>query len=334
VPVAATSSASSSSTPQQQRSVRFILLDSRFFQDSAADDMLGAAQWAWLEKQVHTSEPTDLFVLTSGVQLVSTDKRIGEGWRLLPRSRARIFEIFASRTTNRDAMVLFLSGDVHLAETAVTYWCTNDTTTTAAAAGGSSNSGGADTGTVTVHPFTEATSSGMTHSVSSQTGQVVADLVLKHAILDDKDSWAEREFGAAEKGGANIRGFMTTKNVADVAVDWEKEVVTVTYVDENGADALVHRLPFASLRSRRGVQHVSELPALVRTKCAEESLRAISAPMLVLPGVVAGALIVLGVLGAPALAVVLCVVAFRRRNSNTSGAVAAGQSKSTSKKQR
>jgi hypothetical protein len=177
----------------------------------------------------------------------------------------------------------------------------------------------------------------MTHSVSSQTGQFLADLVLEHVILDDKDSWAEQEFGATEKGGANIRGFMTTKNVGDVAVDWEKEVVMVTYVDEKGADALVHRLPFASLRSRRGLK-VSALSPLVRTKCDEEALRAISPPMLVLPGVVAGAFIVLVVLGAPALAVALCVVAFRRRcynkKKNGAAAAAAGQSKSTSKKQR
>jgi len=280
------------------RSTRLILMDARFFQNATSDDMLGAEQWAWLEAQINTAEPTDLFILTSGVQLVSTDKRVGEGWRLLPRSRARVFDLLAKRRHNKNAMVLFLSGDVHLAETAVTYTCVNDSAET----GADSSSGGG----VTVHPFYETTSSGLTHSVASHTlnSPALADWILHNFILDAKDSWAEMEAGS----GTGIHGVVSRKNVGDVQVDWAAEEVAISYVGEHNEALLTQRIPFAALRPRH-LASSKELPQLVQAKCRDEALRAVSPPMFVLAGVRAvfmAVAVLLALLGIPVALLCFC----------------------------
>ena len=310
---ASTTAAASSSTPSAAaasvpladgRQTKLILLDSRFFQDSGRDDMLGEAQWAWLEAQVEDSGPTDLYVLGSGVQLVSRDKHIGEGWRLLPKSRARLLDIFANRRSNPGAMLLFLSGDVHFAESDVTYLAQDL----------------AD-GRTKVTPFYEVTSSGLTHSVGSQVSPAVANILLP-LILDERKSWEEdRQTEAASsaaakaaaaatteassKPSASIRGFYSGLNFGDVQIDWAAERITVSIIGVDGLAHLGYTLPFSALRS--SILPSSEVPAFVRGVAAAEAVRARSPPMWVIPGVKAGLLMVALVFAALAAAAMLLV---------------------------
>ena len=41
--------------------------------------MLGAAQWAWLEQEINDPTP-EIFLITSGIKIISDDRLIYEGW--------------------------------------------------------------------------------------------------------------------------------------------------------------------------------------------------------------------------------------------------------------
>lgn len=248
--------------PAGQRT-KLILLDGRYNQLPDADDMLGEKQWKWLEQSINSDE-VDLYIMGVGVQLVSTDKRIGEGWRLRPQSRARVLQLFAQRQRNPDAAVVFLSGDIHFAEADVTYWCSSDSA--------SSNS------PQHVTPFYEFTSSGMTHSVGSQITQPIADRVLPF-ILSPRDSYAE-----SLSPGESIRGFWSGKNFGLFDVDWQQREVQISIVDPDDRVRLHYRLPFASL-SRMTFPNAESVPAYLRARCEGERHRAVSPPMFVVPGV-------------------------------------------------
>ena len=113
------------------RRVQVILLDTRSFRDplqerpaGAARDtlgpylpaedttrtMLGAAQWAWLEKELR--EPADVRLLVSSIQAIP-EEHGWEKWENLPHERERLFGLI--RETRAEGVVL-LSGDRHLAE--------------------------------------------------------------------------------------------------------------------------------------------------------------------------------------------------------------------------
>jgi hypothetical protein len=261
--------------PPDQR-VKLILLDGRYNQDPVADDMLGAAQWSWLDDAIH-SDDADLYILATGVQLVSTDKRIGEGWRLKPKSRAKVLDLFSRRTRNRSAGLVFLSGDIHLAEADVTYTC-------AQLAADSDSS-------VTVTPFYEFTSSGLTHSVASKVSDLVARNVLPW-ILNERASHAE-----TLDRKQSIRGFYAGLNFGQIDVDWTERRVKVSMVDVDGKARLEYTLPFSTLSSTTYRNEMS-LPAFLSAKCEEERLREASEPMFVIASVkVAMIVIVLAQLG-------------------------------------
>lgn len=123
-----------------EQTVKFILVDNRYNRDSydtADGDLLGAAQWAWLERELMTT--TAAFnVIVSGIQVLATDRfSLAEGWTRFPDQRERLLQlILASKAKG----VILLSGDVHFSEI-------NQVVC----------SGGANV-------ITEITSSGMTHS--------------------------------------------------------------------------------------------------------------------------------------------------------------------------
>lgn len=111
------------------RRVQIIMLDTRFFRteltrtpernapgreryipsEDPAQDMLGAAQWAWLKDELQ--KPADVRLLVSSVQVLA-DVHGWEAWKQLPLSQNRLYETI--RESGADGVVL-VSGDRHLA---------------------------------------------------------------------------------------------------------------------------------------------------------------------------------------------------------------------------
>ena len=114
--------------PEGQR-VQIILLDTRYFRSDltvtdqrgapgrerylpSADpdqDMLGAAQWAWLEDQLR--EPADLRLVVTSIQ-VHAEGHGWEAWRTMPLERDRLYGLI---TETGAEGVVFVSGDRHSA---------------------------------------------------------------------------------------------------------------------------------------------------------------------------------------------------------------------------
>ncbi len=109
--------------------VQFILLDTRYFRtalkrapkrekgkgpygpnDSDKAEILGEAQWKWLERTLR--EPADLRIIASSIQVVSTTHG-WETWGNFPKERERFFELL--KKTKAKGVVI-LSGDRHSAE--------------------------------------------------------------------------------------------------------------------------------------------------------------------------------------------------------------------------
>ncbi|WP_339745716.1 alkaline phosphatase D family protein [uncultured Rubinisphaera sp.] len=113
--------------------VHIILLDTRYFRtplkkimdqsptaeghagpygptDDPNADMLGEAQWEWLEEQLRV--PAELRLIVSSIQVLPLEQRY-EKWENLPTERARLLKLIEK--TNSEGVV-FLSGDRHAAE--------------------------------------------------------------------------------------------------------------------------------------------------------------------------------------------------------------------------
>jgi alkaline phosphatase D len=115
--------------PEGQR-VQVIMLDTRFFRSSltptdewgakgkerylpaptgSMQDMLGAAQWTWLENQLR--QPADIRLIASSIQIMPTVHG-WEAWSVLPDERQRLFDLIKKAEATG---VVFLSGDRHTA---------------------------------------------------------------------------------------------------------------------------------------------------------------------------------------------------------------------------
>ena len=142
--------------PAGQR-VKVLLLDTRYHRDPLArdttgrtryvptsGDMLGAAQWAWLEDQL-TGSDAQVHVIGSSIQVVP-DEHGYEKWANLPEARARLFATI--RRSGAPGVVL-VSGDRHLAE--FSRLPASDTTA--------------------AYPLYELTASGLTHSWEGASGE-------------------------------------------------------------------------------------------------------------------------------------------------------------------
>jgi len=105
--------------------VKIMLLDTRYFRDSLEKnpaegpryfpnekgDLLGEAQWKWLERELRNSE-AQVHLLATSIQFIA-EEHFFEKWANFPRARRRMLDLLA-RT--RPANPLFLSGDRHIAE--------------------------------------------------------------------------------------------------------------------------------------------------------------------------------------------------------------------------
>ena len=107
--------------PKGQR-VKVILLDGRYFRDplkkdgkanvpDPTGDVLGEAQWQWLEKEL-TNSDADLHVIGSGIQVLP-EEHVYEKWANFPTARQRLLDLLG-KTKPKGAMLI--SGDRHMAE--------------------------------------------------------------------------------------------------------------------------------------------------------------------------------------------------------------------------
>ncbi|MGF1448559.1 MAG: alkaline phosphatase D family protein [Opitutales bacterium] len=95
------------------RQVQVILLDTRYHmtRPGPEGDLLGEAQWRWLESQLRSEAP-EVTILGSSIQFVAEDQGY-EKWARFPKSRQRMVDLIAR---SGRAGVLFISGDRHIHE--------------------------------------------------------------------------------------------------------------------------------------------------------------------------------------------------------------------------
>ncbi|MEL7002566.1 MAG: alkaline phosphatase D family protein [Bacteroidota bacterium] len=109
---------------KENKKVKIILLDARYFRDTVMrqaeprkyipnteGDILGEAQWLWLENELSDSD-ADLHILASGIQVIAED-HIYEKWSNLPKARKRLLDLL-ERTKPKNAFII--SGDRHISE--------------------------------------------------------------------------------------------------------------------------------------------------------------------------------------------------------------------------
>lgn len=123
---------------------KVILLDTRYHRDAPGpeSDILGDAQWTWLEGQLRASD-AQLLLIGGGFQFLAEDHRY-EKWANFPVARARLIELIG---TSGAPGVILLSGDRHISEIARVE------------------------DPALAYPLYEVTSSGMTHSWADNPGE-------------------------------------------------------------------------------------------------------------------------------------------------------------------
>jgi len=131
--------------------IKIILLDARYFRDDprktasrrsyvpAKGDILGEDQWKWFEQELMESK-AQLNIIVSGIQIIPEEHNY-EKWSNFPLSRDRLFNLIRSSKSNTN----LISGDRHIGE--ISSMQLGD------------------------HMIHEITSSGLTHSYSSFTGE-------------------------------------------------------------------------------------------------------------------------------------------------------------------
>src|SRR5690606_1221527 len=100
----------------EDKSVRVILLDTRYHRDPIGSDgtILGEAQWKWLEETLAGSKAR-VNVIVSSIQVLPSGHRF-EKWANFPAERARLLALLAREDV---PPVILLSGDRHLGEISV-----------------------------------------------------------------------------------------------------------------------------------------------------------------------------------------------------------------------
>jgi alkaline phosphatase D len=102
--------------------VKVILLDARYFRDTLMrvdrvyqinenGEVLGEAQWKWLENELKTS-PAKVNLIVSGVQFLPTEHAY-EKWANFPKERERLLDLISKSGAKTPVL---LSGDRHIAE--------------------------------------------------------------------------------------------------------------------------------------------------------------------------------------------------------------------------
>jgi len=110
---------------QGVKNVKIILLDARYFRDPLKKDeknwnvpnpegeVLGDAQWSWLEKQLKDKD-ADFFIVGSGIQVIPEEHRF-EKWANFPAERDRLLNL----ASTVEQPLIFISGDRHMSEASI-----------------------------------------------------------------------------------------------------------------------------------------------------------------------------------------------------------------------
>ncbi|WP_323756849.1 alkaline phosphatase D family protein [Roseivirga sp.] len=104
------------------KKVKILLLDARYFRDelkrvdrkyvpNLEGDVLGEAQWKWLENEL-TNSDADIHILAGGVQLLPEEHPY-EKWNNFPKAKQRLMNLIA---TTQPKNAFYLSGDRHISE--------------------------------------------------------------------------------------------------------------------------------------------------------------------------------------------------------------------------
>jgi alkaline phosphatase D len=258
--------------------VRVILLDVRTHRapwGGASHDMLGAAQWAWLEDALldGARAGTAVTLVGSGLQVVAPgDPPITEEWARAPGALARLVALLA-HTRTRGAVLL--SGDVHFGELNV-----------------------AATKRLLGYRLWEVTSSGLTHAwdgVFKGTGVALATLGTTRAALPAGAPWTPGSgarappsfcasnlpwsaLGAAALRALGLRspadsdpGLCLYSNRNWGEIDVSADAVVLRVWGEDGAVHIAHTVGAADLdRAERD----DAFPADVVAACAHANLSA------------------------------------------------------------
>ncbi len=112
------------------KQVKLILLDARYFRDELEKndgyqryqpnlngDILGEAQWDWLEQQLTDSE-ANIHFIASGIQMIPEEQGF-EKWANFPTARKRLLDLLAKTKPNQ---AILLSGDRHISEFSKLQW--------------------------------------------------------------------------------------------------------------------------------------------------------------------------------------------------------------------
>ena len=116
---------SSMTIGQPDQLVKIILLDARSFRDTVIHspiegrryqanpdgDILGEAQWQWLEKEL-TDSDAKVHIIGSGIQFIA-EQHGWEKWANFPKARKRLLDLLEK---TQPASPLLISGDRHIAE--------------------------------------------------------------------------------------------------------------------------------------------------------------------------------------------------------------------------
>ena len=260
--------------------VRVVLLDVRTHRAPwglASHDLLGAAQWAWLEEVLldGARSGASVTLIGSGLQVIAPgDPPVTEEWARAPGALARLVALLA-HTRTRGA--IFLSGDVHFAELNV-----------------------ASTERVLGYKLWEITSSGMTHSwggIFKGTGVALATLGSTRSALPVGAPWTPADSDTPTPPSfcaSNIPwrayavsiftglGFSTPDGQQDPGlclytelnwgeIDISAEGVALRIWGEDGAVHLSHTVAPTDLDI---IEHADSLPASVIAACALADLGA------------------------------------------------------------
>ncbi len=98
----------------EEQSLHVILLDVRYFKQGHGGpdaELLGDAQWKWLESQIENSQAPLRFIV-SGIQALHEDQKY-EKWANFPKERERLLELIADKANGQ---TIVLSGDRHISE--------------------------------------------------------------------------------------------------------------------------------------------------------------------------------------------------------------------------
>jgi alkaline phosphatase D len=109
--------------PVGKKTVKVLLLDDRYFQDTLyrdkqlvyhpnpTGDILGEAQWQWLEQQL-THSTADANVIACGIQFLP-QQHAYEKWANFPTARQRLLALLAQSHAKG---IILISGDRHIGE--------------------------------------------------------------------------------------------------------------------------------------------------------------------------------------------------------------------------